>query len=295
MKAIPAVEQKPVSIAAAPATPRSAVVTAVSWAVRIATITFVVLAGLLLIQSFRAVFDRTEAPPFTPQADPRDPTTLFPRSYSNLLEGSWTVAEGDWALSWRTTATPLTTELQTAAAPGPPGNLERAVLGWLAAAGPSGKAAAGPDHVVQLASMRIEARTTGDGDARRLSAARLIRPSDDGRWTAIECEPIRGAKATAATADLLPLPPGCTPLARRTDATGKPVAELVACSATDPAWRSLLIERGWSIADLPPPDSGLRAGRDGCTIRVLSVNSLDLPLANHSLILIDPEADEVNR
>lgn len=294
MKAIPAAHSESIPPAAVPMTPRSPVVTAVSWVVRLATMAFIVVAGLLLIQSFRAVFDRSEPPPFSPQADPRDPASLLPRSYANFLEGTWTVAEGDWALSWRTTASPPTASLPTDAPTGPKGELERTVLDWLVAvASPVGNSP-GPDHVVQFPSMRVEARTRGEGDSRRLCAARLIRPAADGRWTSIGCEPLR-ALSTGVSGELLPLPAGCRATARRTDANGTPIAELVPCTPTDPTWRTLLRDRGWSLVDVPPPDAGVRAVRGGRAIRILPLNIEDLPLPNHCLVITDPEADETSK
>jgi len=239
---------------------------ALSWLLRTVSILVVLLAGWLLMQSFRAVFDPANRPLLRTTRPPTDDHFWLPPEYQDSLSGDWSIREPGWMLRWQPQAHLPTGPLSRRRPASLLTSLESSVLGWLASTGsPQGPPEA-PVYLLTLGSLIVEAPLSEVGPKARLLGFRVLQPLPTGNCWCLEAEPLAEDETTAEQGTtpeepLCPRPEGIRPLATRRRPAGPVLAELVPLPADDLAWRNQLLREGWdwSVA-APEPGYWLQKG-----------------------------------
>jgi hypothetical protein len=266
----------------ASATPASAgsqlaVGTLLSRALRVAVMLALVAAGLMLVQTYRAMLHDTPTIP-APISRPPQPDSLADVLPTELLDpGAWSLGDSAWRVALTELTDPAEVRLSSL---GPtwmsqaiPPPLERKVLAWLRSSHPT---VVGGCRVydVRAGGVRVRAVTRQQDQKERLQLAQIVWKRGGGSPQLVEVSLAPADRPKSAENHLLPLPPGVASLARRWDDSGRLSGEVLGPIDRREECLRLWSTAGWTAHQVRVADASyslVELSRDGRTIHVCSL------------------------
>jgi hypothetical protein len=258
--------------------PRLTVGALLSRSLRAAVMLVLVAAGLMLVQTYRAMLhDATSSPATFPR--PPQPDALADVLPTELLgPGAWSLGDSAWGV----TLTALTDSAAQARlnSLGPawtsqaaPSALEGKVLAWLR---PSRPTLVGGCRVydVRHGGVRLRAVTRPQGRKERLQLLQIVRKRGGGSPQLVEVSPAPATRPNKDEGHLLPLPAGVVSLARRWDDSGRLSGEVLGPTDRREECLQLWSNAGWTAREVRVADASspvVDLSRDGQTIHVCSL------------------------
>jgi hypothetical protein len=230
--------------------PSLVVTTVLSRSLRLAVILVIGVAGLMLLQTYRAMLHDSHvasSQKTSEKADERDPIAPEESIALSLLRpGAWSLGESNWSLGLTDLSAADDSRLQALGRPitheTKISTLEAKVLGWLKQVRPVVVDGCRVYNAV-FGSVRIRVVSEKRGGRERLRLAQLIMRQGQSVQL-LEASPAPTATEKPANdGHLLPLPAGVASLARRWDDNG-----LLACEIVGPTTRLEDALQSWSAA-----------------------------------------------